>query len=360
MSTTTDETLVPESIEPALGLTPPPAPTKKIPGIRKAAVFLAQMSADEAGVVFAKLRPSEVEQLTTEIMRLRTVDPDDAVEVLDEFHQLMQARQIVGQGGAEFAREVLSAGLGREKADEILGRLNVVFTEMPFASLRNADARQIATFLKDEHPQIIALVLSHLQAQQSAEVLARLTPEVQADVALRIATMERAAPETIQIIETELSRRVGSVLAHQDMATVGGVSALVEIINRSDRSAERSIMEWLSTQDAELAERVKSQMFVFEDIVTIDDRSMQVVLQQVQVPDLALALKGVSDTVRTKVMGNLSAARQDTLNEEADLLGPVRSRQVEEAQAKIVQVIRGLEEAGEITISRSGEDELIA
>lgn len=360
MSTTAQESLIVDTLDPALELTPPPVAKKKIPGIRKAAVFLAQMSSDEAAVVLSKLRPSEVEALTTEMMRLRSVDPTDAVEVLDEFHQLMQARQIVGQGGAEFAREMLIKGLGREKAEEILGRLNVVFTEMPFASLRNADARQIATFLKDEHPQMIALVLVHLQAQQSAEVLSRLSPDAQADVAMRIATMERAAPETVQIIETELSRRIGSVLAHQDMTTVGGVSALVEIINRSDRSAERSIMEWFEREDAELAERVRSQMFVFEDIVAIDDRSMQVVLRQVQIPELAVALKGVTDTVRDKVLRNLSERAQENLDEETDLLGPVRSRTVEEAQAKIVQIIRGLEESGEVTISRSGEDELIA
>ena len=223
MSSAVNENLIVDTIEPALGLATPSAPVKKIPGMRKAAVFLAQMSSEEAGVVLSRLRASEVEMLTTEIMRLRNVDPGDANEVMDEFHQMMQARQFIGQGGAEFARETLTAALGKEKADELLSRLNVVFTEMPFASLRNADVRQIATFLKEEHPQIIALVLVHLQSQQSAEVLSRLSPELQAEVALRIATMDRTAPEIIAIIETELSRRIGSVAAHHDMATVGGV-----------------------------------------------------------------------------------------------------------------------------------------
>lgn len=359
MSTATPEALDATLVEPFE--LPESVPARvKIPGLRKAAVFLAQMSSEEAGEVFSRLRPSEVEALTTEILRLRNVDPEDANDVLVEFHTLMQARQFVGQGGADFAREVLTAGLGRDRADEILERLNVVFTEMPFSALRNADIRQIVTFLKDEHPQIIALVLAHLPSSQSAEVLSRLAPEAQADVALRIATMDRTSPEMVRMIEEELSRRMGSVLAHQDMTTVGGVSSLVEIINRSDRAAERSILEWLDSQDAELAERVRSQMFVFEDITTIDDRSMQAVLREVPIPELACALKGVRDDVRDKVLSNLSERAGETLAEETDLLGPVRIKTVEEAQAKIVQIIRGLEASGEITLSRGGEDEFVA
>lgn len=341
-------------------ITPEPATVRRLPGLRRAAVFLAQLSSEEAGQVLSRLRGSEVEQLTTEVMRLRSVDPEVANDVLSEFHSMMQARQFVGQGGVEFARDVLAAGLGREKADEILSRLNVVFTEMPFASLRNADIRQIVTFLKDEHPQIIALVLAHLQSVQSAEVLARLAPEQQADVAHRIATMDRTSPEMVRMVEEELSRRMGSVLAHQDMATVGGVSSLVEIINRSDRATERSILEWLESSDPELAERVRSQMFVFEDIVHLDDRSLQTVLREVQTNDLAPALKGVRDDVRDKVLRNLSERAGQALNEEMDLLGPVRVKTVEEAQAKVVHVIRGLEERGDIVLSRGGDDAFIA
>jgi flagellar motor switch protein FliG len=236
----------------------------------------------------------------------------------------------------------------------------VVYTELPFASLRNSDVRQLVTFLKDEHPQVIALVLAHLPAVQSAEVLSGFAPDQQADVAYRIALMDRTAPEMVRMVEEELGRRMGSLLAYQDMATVGGVETLVEIINRSARPTERSILEWLENSDPELAERIRSQMFVFEDIVTIDDRSLQLVLRDVEANDLATALKGVRQDVRDKVVRNLSERAGENLLEEMELLGPVRARTVEEAQAKVVAVIRTLEEQGVLTIARGGEDDFVA
>ena len=227
-------------------------------------------------------------------------------------------------------------------------------------SLRNADVRQLVTFLKDEHAQIIALVLAHLPAGQSAEVLAGFTPDQQADVAYRIAIMDRTSPEMVRMVEEELGRRMGSLLAYQDMSTVGGVETLVEIINRSARPTERSILEWLENSDPELAERIRSQMFVFEDIVTIDDRSLQLVLRDVEANDLATALKGVRTDVRDKVVRNLSERAGENLLEEMELMGPVRARTVEEAQAKVVAVIRTLEEQGALTIARGGEDDFVA
>src|SRR3712207_6502736 len=208
-------------------------------------------------------------------MKLGSVEPNDVDGVLEEFHDLMTAQRFVGRGGVEFAREILAAGLGEDKADGILSRLNVVYTELPFASLRNSDVRQLVTFLKDEHPQVVALVLAHLAAAQAAEILSGFPPDQQADVAYRIAVMDRTSPEMVRMVEEELGRRMGSLLAYQDMATVGGVETLVEIINRSARPTERSILEWLEKSDPELAEKIRSQMFVFEDIVTIDDRSLQ-------------------------------------------------------------------------------------
>jgi flagellar motor switch protein FliG len=304
--------------------TVPAAPARpELPGLRKAAVFLAQMSKEEAGAILAQLRPREVESLTRELMRLGSVEVED-------------------------------------KAEGILSRLNVVYTEVPFASLRNADVRQLVTFLKDEHPQIIALVLAHLTAAQSAEVLSGFAPEQQAEVAHRIATMDRTSPEMVRLVEEQLSRRMGSLLAHQDMTTVGGVETLVEIINRSPRPTERSILEWLDSTDPELAEQVRSQMFVFEDIVTIDDRSLQQVLREVQPNDLATALKGVRPDVRDKVVRNLSERAAETLAEEIELLGPVRTRTVEEAQAKVVGIIRTLEEQGVLTLTRGADDEFVS
>ena len=339
---------------------PSKPPRPELPGLRKAAVFLAQMGKDEAGLLLSKLRPREVEALTREIMKLGSVEPEDVDGVLSEFHQLMNAQRFVGRGGVDFAREILAAGLGEDKAEGILARLNVVYTEVPFASLRNADVRQLVTFLKDEHPQVIALVLAHLSAAQSAEVLSGFSPEQQAEVAHRIATMDRTSPEMVRLVEEELGRRMGSLLAHQDMSTVGGVETLVEIINRSPRPTERSILEWLDSSDPELAEQVRAQMFVFEDITTIDDRSMQLVLREIAGNDLATALKGVRPDVRDKVVRNLSERAAENLAEEIELLGPVRARTVEEAQGKVVAVIRSLEEQGVLTISRGGDDEFVA
>jgi flagellar motor switch protein FliG len=346
---------------PAGGAAAPAVPARPdMPGVRKAAVFLAQMSKEEAGVILAQLRPREVESITRELMRLGSVEPDDVDGVLEEFHDLMTAARFVGRGGVEFARDILAAGLGEDKAGDILSRLNVVYTEVPFASLRNADVRQLVTFLKDEHPQVIALVLAHLSAAQSAEVLSGFPPDQQAEVAHRIATMDRTSPEMVRLVEEELQRRMGSILAHQDMSTVGGVETLVEIINRSPRPTERSILEWLDDADPELAEQVRSQMFVFEDIVTIDDRSLQLVLREVEANDLATALKGVRPDVRDKIQRNLSERAAENLAEEIELLGPVRTRTVEEAQAKVVAVIRTLEEQGVLTISRGVDDEFVS
>ena len=357
------------SVEQMVGVAPAARPTAVLPavrerpqmsGVRKAAVFIAQLSKEDAGALLSKMRPREVELVTRELMQIGSVEPDDVDGVLEEFHHLMTAQRFVGRGGVEFAREILAAGLGEDKADGILSRLNVVYTEVPFASLRNADVRQLVTFLKDEHPQVIALVLAHLTAAQSAEVLSGFAPEQQAAVAHRIATMDRTSPEMVRLVEEELGRRMGSLLAHQDMSTVGGVETLVEIINRSPRPTERSILEWLDSTDPELAEQVRAQMFVFEDIVTIDDRSLQLVLREVEANDLATALKGVRPDVRDKVVRNLSERAAENLAEEIELLGPVRTRTVEEAQAKVVAVIRTLEEQGVLTISRGGDDEFVA
>jgi flagellar motor switch protein FliG len=352
------------SVEQPVGLPAAPAAAlparREQPGLRKAAIFLAQLSKEEAGTLLAKLKPREIESLTRELMRLGTVETEDVDEVMGEFHNLMTAQRWVGRGGVDFAREILAAGLGDDKAEGILSRLNVVYTEVPFAALRSADTRQLVTFLKDEHPQVIALVLAHLSAAQSAEVLSGFPQEQQAEVAHRIATMDRTSPEMVRLVEEELQRRMGSILAHQDMTTVGGVETLVEIINRSPRPTERSILEWLDQSDPELAEQVRSQMFVFEDIVSIDDRSLQLVLREIEANDLATALKGVRPDVRDKVVRNLSERAAENLAEEIELLGPVRTRTVEEAQAKVVGVIRTLEEQGVLTIERGGDDDFVS
>ena len=337
----------------------PPTPDPALSGSRKAALLVAQLTREEGGPVLAALRPREVEVLTAELVRLGSVDPDEADRVLAEFVGLMKGGQLFGQGGADFAREVLEAGFGGERAEELLARVNAAYAEVPFSSLRNADVRQLVTFLEDEHPQLIALVLAHLTARQSAEVLSALPADRQAEVAYRIAVTDRTTPDMVRLVEDELQRRMGSLL-REDSTDVGGVGALVEIISRSPRPTERSILEWLDSTDPELAEQVRSQMFVFEDIVSIDDRSLQLVLREVEANDLATALKGVRPDVRDKVMRNLSERAAENLMEEIDLLGPVRTRTVEEAQAKVVGVIRTLEEQGVLTLSRGVDDEFVA
>ena len=327
-------------------------------GRRKAALVLAQMTKEEAGGILANLHPREVELLMREVVQLGSVEADDVDAVMHELHALLRGGQLYGRGGEEFAREALAAGLGAGKAADMLARVQAAYQEVPFASLRNADVRQLATFLRDEHPQLIALVLAHLPAGQSAEVLSAFPQDQQATVAHRIATMERTTPAMVRLVEDELRHRMGSLLA-DDLAAIGGLPTLVEIINRSSRPTERSILEWLERTDPELAAQVRAQMFVFEDIVLIDDRSLQNVLREVDANDLATALKGVRAEVRDKVQRNLSERAAENLAEEIDLLGPVRTTAVEEAQARIVGIIRALEESGVLTISR-GDDDLIA
>lgn len=329
-------------------------------GLRKAAVLLVQMGKERSAKVLAQLRDAEVEELTAEIARLESVDAAVADQVLFEFQALAQARKFAASGGVSFAREVLEATLGSDKAAEIMGRLTAALSEMPFQFLRRADARQMLSFLQDEHPQLIALVLAHMGAEQAGIVLGGLNPALQAEVAHRIAVMERTSPEVIRQVEAALERRLSSVLAPSDMSVVGGLQPLVDIINRSDRATERLILDGLDARDEALAEQVRSRMFVFEDITVLDDRSVQVVLRQVEVNDLATALKGVREDVREKVLRNLSERAAANLADEMELLGPVRLTLVEEAQGRIVQVIRSLEESGQIMISRGSDDEYVA
>jgi flagellar motor switch protein FliG len=332
----------------------------ELSGLRKAAILLVQIGREKAAKILAKLPDEMVEDLTAEIVRLRDVQTADAQIVMQEAHAQIVNSQSVGRGGMELARQLLSDGLGAERADEILERLGATLAEMPFEGIRKADARQLLSFLADEHPQTIALVLAHLSPGQSAIVLSGFDQRLQTDVAYRIALMERASPDVIRIVERELDRRMSTVLGPQEMSTVGGVAPLVAIINRADRTTERLILEGLESVDNELSEQVRAQMFIFDDITTLDDKSIQLILRNVESGDLALALKGVRTEVREKVLRNLSTRAAENLVEEIDLLGAVRLSQVEEAQAKVVQEIRALEQAGQITIVRGGDEQFVS
>lgn len=328
-------------------------------GARKVAIVLVQMGRERASKVLAHLNESEVELISAEIAQLSAVPSDESQGVLTEFRHLMTARTHMVQGGLDFAQHLLEQSLGVEKAAEVVQRLNAMAIQLPFQFLQRADPSQLRSFIADEHPQVIALVLAHMTAEKASLVLSGLPSEQQAEVAHRIAVMDRANPDIIRNVEAILERKLSSVLQPAETSRVGGLDPLVNIINRSDRSTERQIVEGLESLDAALAEEVRSRMFLFEDVVQLDDRAVQLVLRQVETSELALALKGVADAVRTKITSNLSERAGENLVEEIDMLGPVRLAQVEEAQQSVIRSIRQLEERGEIMVRRGGDDEFV-
>jgi flagellar motor switch protein FliG len=273
---------------------------------------------------------------------------------------MMTARAHIAQGGLAFAQQILEESLGTDRATEIITRLNAAAVKMPFQFLHRADPAQLRSFIMDEHPQVIALVLAHMTPDKASLLLSGLPPEKQAEVAHRIAVMDRTSPDIVRAVEATLERRLSSMLQPNEMSQVGGLDPLVDIINRSDRSTERQIVEGLEALDPTLADAVKSRMFMFEDIVTIEDRSIQLVLREVDTAELALALKGVAENVRDKITRNLSERAATNLIEEVELLGSVRLSQVEEAQQNIIRTIRSLEEQGQIMIRRGNDDEFVS
>jgi flagellar motor switch protein FliG len=333
--------------------------TQSEAGVRKAAVLLVQLGHDGASKVLAHLPESEVEAISAEILNLESLGAAETEQVLTEFRELATARANVLRGGAQFARALLEESLGYDRAESIMNRLAASALQLPFQFLHRADPRQLLSFISGEHPQVIAVVLAHLPSDKATMVLSGLDPERQADVAHRIAVMDRTSPETLKELESALERKMGSVLQPMDVSKVGGLDPLIQIINRSDRATERLIVEGLQARDPELAEEVKSRMFMFEDILMLENRDLQQVLRQVDAADLPPAMKGVSEDVRTKITSNMSERAGVTLLEDIDLLGPVLLRQVEEAQQKIIMVIRRLEDAGEIVLRRGSDDEYV-
>lgn len=323
-------------------------------GVRKAAVLLVQLGKESSAHVLRALRPSEVEALTAEIARLEGTDLDTQDTVLQEFEALVSAERYYIQGGLDLAEEMLVESLGRDRAKEVLGRLSASLMQVPFEFLRRVDPRLLLSFLQDEHPQTIALVLAHMASDHAAVVLSGLPEDMQPDVAHRLAIMDRTSPEIVAQVEAHLEHRLANLVQSADYSAVGGLGPLVGIINSAERSTEKHILEGLEQRDPELAEEVRAHMFMFEDIVGLDDRGVQVLLRQVDSKQLALALKGVSADVHDKVMRNMSERAAAALREEIEVMGPVRLRHVEEAQAVIIRLIRALEESGDIVVSRGG------
>ena len=328
-------------------------------GVRKAAIILIQMGRERAATVLGFMSEVEVEAVSAEIARLESISGGETESVLSEFRDMMTARQHIAQGGLGFAQEILEQSLGSERAADIIARLNAAAIATPFRFLHRADPAQLRSFIVDEHPQVVALVLAHMTPDKASLLLSGLAPAMQADVAHRIAVMDRTSPEIVKTVESTLERRLSSMLQPQETSRVGGLDPLVNIINRSDRSTERQIVEGLEALDPSLADLIKSKMFVFEDIVSLEDRSIQLVLREVDSGELALALKGVPDEVRDKITGNLSERAATNLLEEVEMLGTVRLRQVEEAQQNIIRTIRQLEETGQIMVRRGNDDEFV-
>jgi len=327
-------------------------------GRQKAAILLISLGPEVSAQVFKHLRDDEIEQLTLEIANVRKVDAAEKESVLTEFHQICLAQEYISQGGIAYAKEILERALGEEKAIDIINRLTATLQVRPFDFARKADPAQILNFIQNESAQTIALILSYLQAEQASIILSSLPQDKQADVARRIALMDSTSPEVISQVERVLEQKLSATVT-QDYTSAGGIEAIVQILNGVDRGTERTILDSLEIQDPELAEEIKKRMFVFEDIVNIDNRSIQRIIRDVDQTDLQLALKVASEEVREVIFKNMSKRMADMFKEEMEYMGPVRLRDVEEAQTRIVAVIRRLEEAGEIIIARGGGDDVI-
>ena len=334
------------------------AASGNISGREKIAVLMVALGNDIAPEVYKKLDDPTIELITLEIANLRKVTAETKLDVLKEAQEILMAREFMARGGVDYARDVLERALGPERAQNLLSRITASLQVKPFDFMRHTDATQILGFIQNEHPQTIALILSYLDSNQAALILSGLAPNLQAEVTRRIATMDRITPEVLREVERVLERKLSSVVG-QDFTMAGGIEAVVALINAADRTTERNIMEYLEENDPELAEEIKKRLFVFEDILRLDDRSLQRILREVDLKELSLALKGATEDLKVKFFKNMSKRAAEMLQEDMDYMGPVRVKDVEEAQQKVVNVVRALEEQGEIVIASGGEDELV-
>ncbi|GGH82250.1 flagellar motor switch protein FliG [Pullulanibacillus pueri] len=327
-------------------------------GREKAAILLISLGADVAAQVFKALNENEIEELTLEIANVRRVEQDVKDEVLEQFYQIVMAQNYISQGGIGYAKQILEKALGKNSASEIINRLTSSLQVKPFDFLRKSDAQQILNFLQHEHPQTIALVMAYLEPAQAGQVLSSLPQELQTEVARRIATMDRTSPEIINEVELILEKKFSTTVS-QDYTKAGGIEAVVNVLNGVDRATEKTILDALNIQAPELSEEIKKRMFVFEDIVGLDNRAIQRIIREVDNEDLLLSLKTASEEVKGIIFQNMSQRRVESFKEEMEFMGPVRLKDVEEAQSKIVSTIRRLEDTGEVVIARGGGDDII-
>ncbi|NLX92214.1 MAG: flagellar motor switch protein FliG [Firmicutes bacterium] len=327
-------------------------------GKKKVAIFLLAVGPEIASRLLKMFPEQDIEGITMEIANLNRVKKEVRDEVIDEFLLLAEVQQVMLEGGVEKARELLEKTLGHNKALEIINRLKEQVKVKPFSFVRHTEPKQLVNLISGEHPQTIALILSYLDNQQAAMILSALPMDVQADIARRVALMDRTSPEVLKEVERVLREKVSSIF-QQDFTQAGGIDTIVGILNSVDRGTEKLILEELEKEDAELVDEIRKCMFIFEDIITLDDASIQRVVREVDSKDLAKALKGASEEVKERIFRNISKRAAEMLREDLDFMGPVRLREVEEAQQRIVGIIRRLDEAGEIIISRGGEDAII-
>ena len=330
----------------------------KMSGLQKSAILLIALGPEKSARIFKHLKEEEIEELTLEIANTRSITPQIKEGIIEEFYQLCLAQQYIAEGGIGYAKELLEKALGTEKAMSVIGKLTASLQVKPFEFVRKTDASQLLNFIQDEHPQTIALILSYLSPLQASMIISALPPERQADVAKRVAMMDRTSPDIIKEVEKILESKLAN-LVNQDYTIIGGVDAVVEILNAVDRGTEKHIMETLEIEEPELADEIRKKMFVFEDILLLDDRSIQRVLRDVDNNDLAIALKGANENVQAAIFNNLSKRLAAMIREDMEFMGPVRMKDVEEAQQKIVNIIRKLEDSAEIVISRGGGDEIV-
>jgi len=327
---------------------------------RKAAIMTIALGPQLSAEVFRHMAQEEIDELVLEIAALDKVSPEEKLQVMEEFYESSVAQEFVAQGGIGFAKDVLERALGDQKAVEIMGRLSTYIRVSPFEFLRKIDPMQIYNFLQHEHPQTVALIMAYLPADSAATVLGMMPQEQQSEVAMRIALMDRTAPEVVREVELVMERKLSSLI-NQDLAAAGGVKPLVDILNFVDRQTEGNILQTFDERDAELADEVRKLMFVFEDLMLLDDRAIQQLLKEVEMKDVALALKGSNEDVKAKIFGNMSTRAAQMLQEDMEFMGPVKRRAIEEAQGRIVAIVRRLEETGKIEISRGAgtDDELV-
>jgi len=340
----------------------PRKPTDKLPnraddldGITKAAIVLLAIGSERAGKVLKTMTTKAVEEVTRELASLGRVPTELQSQVMKEFYNISIASQFANEGSLDYAKQLLMSSMDPKAAERMLGQIQTQVQRTPFSFLQRAESENLMAFIQDEHPQTIALIICHLPHHKAGEILSALPMQKQIEVIKRVANMEQTNPEVIREVERGLESRLSSMLM-QNMEKAGGVDTVAEILNLTDRSSEKAIMEGLEAEDPDLVEQIRRLMFVFEDILKVNDKGIQAVLKEVENSELALALKTASEDLRSKIFKNMSERAAALIREDMQYMGPVKVSDVESAQQRVVDIVRRLEETGEVVIEGKGGD----